>query len=79
MEKAGIKRPSRKRLQKNVDHLVSEYLRNASRQHVGRMLNGKTHLSHQKIICILASTAQSSLLGGKSITPNRGKIMKMNG
>lgn len=32
-----------------------------------------------KIICILGSTAYSSILGGKSITKNRGKIVERNG
>jgi DNA polymerase len=32
-----------------------------------------------KIICILGSTAYSSILGGKSITKNRGKVMERNG
>jgi uracil-DNA glycosylase len=32
-----------------------------------------------KIICILGSTAYSSILGGKSITADRGKIIKRNG
>ena len=32
-----------------------------------------------KIICILGGTAYSSILGGKSITADRGKIIKRNG
>jgi uracil-DNA glycosylase len=32
-----------------------------------------------KVICILGSTAYSSILGGKSITADRGKILKRNG
>ena len=32
-----------------------------------------------KIICILGSTVYSSILGGKSITKNRGKIVERNG
>lgn len=32
-----------------------------------------------KVICILGSTAYSSILGGKSITADRGKIIKRNG
>jgi uracil-DNA glycosylase len=32
-----------------------------------------------KIICILGSTAYSSILGGKSITKNRGKMVERNG
>jgi uracil-DNA glycosylase family 4 len=31
-----------------------------------------------KVICILGSTAYSSILGGKSITADRGKIIKRN-
>ncbi|MDQ3808111.1 MAG: uracil-DNA glycosylase, partial [Thermoproteota archaeon] len=32
-----------------------------------------------KVICILGRTAYSSLLGGTSITANRGKIVKKGG
>ncbi|HET7389787.1 MAG TPA: uracil-DNA glycosylase, partial [Nitrososphaeraceae archaeon] len=32
-----------------------------------------------KVICILGSTAYSSILGGKSITADRGRIIKRNG
>lgn len=32
-----------------------------------------------KIICIMGNTAYGSLLGGNSITKNRGKIIKKNG
>ena len=31
-----------------------------------------------KIICILGNTAYGSILGGNSITKNRGKIIKKN-
>ena len=32
-----------------------------------------------KIVCILGATAYSSLLGGKEITLNRGKLLNING
>lgn len=42
-------------------------------------LDRQISLIAPKIICILGATAYSSILGGKSITANRGKIVKKNG
>ena len=49
--------------------------RSICRQYLYREIS----LIEPKIICILGSTAYSSILGGKSITKNRGKIMERNG
>jgi DNA polymerase len=48
--------------------------RSICRQYLDRQIS----LIAPKIICILGSTAYSSILGGKSITKNRGKIMERN-
>jgi uracil-DNA glycosylase len=42
-------------------------------------LDRQISLIAPQIICILGATAYSSVLGGKSITANRGKIVKKNG
>jgi len=42
-------------------------------------LDRQVSLIAPRIICILGATAYSSLLGGKSITQNRGKIIKRKG
>src|SRR5438874_855680 len=42
-------------------------------------LDRQISLIAPRIICILGATAYSSILGGKSITQNRGKIVKKNG
>ncbi len=42
-------------------------------------LDRQISLIAPQIICILGATAYSSILGGKSITANRGKIVKKNG
>ena len=42
-------------------------------------LDRQISLIAPRIICILGSTAYSSILGGKSITQNRGKIIKRKG
>src|SRR5438128_454493 len=42
-------------------------------------LDRQISLIAPKIICILGATAYSSILGGKSITQNRGKIIKRKG
>ena len=80
LEKAGIKRaevfitnvvkcrPPNNRLPENDE-------RSICRQYLDRQIS----LIAPKIICILGSTAYSSILGGKSITKNRGKIMERNG
>jgi uracil-DNA glycosylase len=49
--------------------------RSICRQYLYREIS----LIEPKIICILGSTAYSSILGGKSITKNRGKIIERNG
>ena len=80
LEKAGIKRaevfitnvvkcrPPGNRVPENEE-------RSICRQYLDRQIS----LIAPKIICILGSTAYSSILGGKSITKNRGKIMERNG
>ena len=79
LEKAGIKRaevfitnvvkcrPPGNRVPENDE-------RSICRQYLDRQIS----LIEPKIICILGSTAYSSILGGKSITKNRGKIMERN-
>lgn len=79
LEKAGIKRaevfitnvvkcrPPGNRVPENDE-------RSICRQYLDRQIS----LIVPKIICILGSTAYSSILGGKSITKNRGKIMERN-
>ena len=42
-------------------------------------LERQIELIHPKVICILGRTAYSSLLGGGSITANRGKIVEKAG
>lgn len=42
-------------------------------------LNKQISVINPKIICILGATAYSSLLGGKEITLNRGKLQSING
>lgn len=42
-------------------------------------LDREISLIAPEIICILGATAYASILGGKSITTNRGKIVKKNG
>jgi uracil-DNA glycosylase len=49
--------------------------RDICRQYLDREIS----LIVPKVICILGSTAYSSILGGKSITKNRGKIIERNG
>ena len=80
MEKAGIKRsqifitnvvkcrPPNNRIPQNDE-------RNACRPYLERQIS----LIEPKIICILGNTAYFSMLGGKSIAANRGKIIKKNG
>jgi uracil-DNA glycosylase len=80
LEKAGIKRaevfitnvvkcrPPGNRVPENDE-------RSICRQYLDRQIS----LIAPKIICILGSTAYSTILGGKSITKNRGKIMERNG
>lgn len=80
LEKAGIKRaevfitnvvkcrPPNNRLPENDE-------RSICRQYLDRQIS----LIAPKIICILGSTAYSSILGGKSIIKNRGKIIEKNG
>jgi uracil-DNA glycosylase len=80
LEKADIKRdevfitnvvkcrPPRNRVPENDE-------RDICRQYLDREIS----LIVPKVICILGSTAYSSILGGKSITKNRGKIIERNG
>ena len=53
--------------------LVEE--KNACSEHLSKELE----IIKPKIICILGNTAYNSLLGGDSITKNRGKIIEKNG
>jgi len=48
--------------------------RDSCHQHLSRELD----IIKPKIICILGNTAYASILGGDSITKNRGKIIKKN-
>lgn len=80
MEKAGIKRSQvfitnvvKCRPPKN--RIPDEDERTACRPYLERQIS----LISPKMICILGSTAYSSILDGKSITTNRGKIVKRNG
>lgn len=80
MEKAGIKRsevfitnvvkcrPPGNRIPE-IDELT------ACRPYLERQIS----LISPKIICLFGTTAYSSVLGGKSITIDRGKIVKKNG
>jgi DNA polymerase len=49
--------------------------RNACRPYLNRQIS----LINPEIICILGRTAYSSLVGGKTITSNRGKFIKKDG
>src|SRR5918912_575448 len=49
--------------------------RNAFRPYLNRQIS----LINPEIICILGRTAYSSLVGGKTITSNRGKFIKKDG
>ena len=79
MEKAGIKR-SEAFITNAVkcrppDNRVPEADEIAScRPYLERQISSIS----PKVICILGSTAYSSILGGKSITADRGKIIKRN-
>jgi uracil-DNA glycosylase family 4 len=42
-------------------------------------LNKQISVINPKIVCILGATAYSSLLGGKEISLNRGKLINING
>ena len=42
-------------------------------------LDKQISVINPKIVCILGATAYSSLLGGKEITLNRGKLLNING
>lgn len=42
-------------------------------------LNKQISIINPIIVCILGATAYSSLLGGKEITSNRGKLLNING
>ena len=49
--------------------------RNACRPYLNRQIS----LINPEIICVLGRTAYSSLVGGKTITSNRGKFIKKDG
>ena len=80
MEKAGIERS--KVFITNVvkcrppsNRVPEEDERIACQPYLQRQIS----LISPKIICILGSTAYSSILGGRSITTSRGKIVKKDG
>jgi uracil-DNA glycosylase len=80
MEKAGITRSevfitNVVKCRPPGNRVPEEDERIACRPYLERQIS----LISPKIICILGSTAYSSILGGKSITANRGKIVKRNG
>ncbi len=79
LEKAGIKRA-----EVFITNVVkcrppgNRVPENDERSICSQYLDRQISLIAPKIICILGSTAYSSILGGKSITKNRGKIMERN-
>jgi len=80
LEKAGIKRAevfitNVVKCRPPGNRVPEDDERSICRQYLDRQIS----LIAPKIICILGSTAYSSILGGKSITKNRGKIMERNG
>ena len=80
MENAGIKRSevfitNVVKCRPPGNRVPEEDERIACRPYLQRQIS----LISPKIICILGSTAYSSILGGKSITASRGKIVKRNG
>ncbi len=80
LEKAGIKRAevfitNVVKCRPPNNRLPEDDERSICRQYLDRQIS----LIAPKIICILGSTAYSSILGGKSIIKNRGKIMERNG
>jgi DNA polymerase len=80
MQKAGIKRSevfitNVVKCRPPGNRVPEEDERIACRPYLQRQIS----LISPKIICILGSTAYSSILGGKSITASRGKILKKEG
>jgi DNA polymerase len=80
MEKAGIKKSqvfitNVVKCRPPSNRVPEEDERIACQPYLQRQIS----LISPKIICILGSTAYSSILGGKSITASRGKIVKKNG
>jgi DNA polymerase len=80
MEKAGIKRSqvfitNVVKCRPPNNRIPQDDERNACRPYLERQIS----LIEPKIICILGNTAYFSMLGGKSIAANRGKIIKKNG
>ena len=57
------------------NRLPLEEEKDACHEHLSKELE----IIQPKIICILGNTAYESLLGGGSITKNRGKIIEKNG
>lgn len=80
MEKAGIDRSmvfitNVVKCRPPSNRIPDEDERIACRPYLQRQIS----LISPKIICILGNTAYSSILGGKSITASRGKIVKKDG
>ncbi|MFL6323313.1 MAG: uracil-DNA glycosylase family protein, partial [Nitrososphaeraceae archaeon] len=80
MEKAGIDRSmvfitNVVKCRPPSNRIPDEDERIACRPYLQRQIS----LISPKIICILGTTAYSSILGGKSITASRGKIVKKDG
>jgi DNA polymerase len=80
MQKAGIKRSqvfitNVVKCRPPSNRIPQDDERNACRPYLERQIS----LIEPKIICILGNTAYFSMLGGKSIAANRGKIIKKNG
>jgi len=49
------------------------------KEYCSQYLSEELEIINPKIICILGNTAYSSLLGGNSITKNRGRIIEKDG
>jgi uracil-DNA glycosylase family 4 len=80
LEKAGIQRSlilitNVVKCRPPANRVPEDDERIACRPYLDRQIS----LIAPEIICILGATAYSSILGGKSITTNRGKIVKKNG
>jgi len=80
LEKAGIERSlvfitNLVKCRPPGNRIPEEDERSACRSYLERQVA----IVAPKIICILGSTAYSSILGGKSITADRGRIVKRDG
>ena len=80
LQKAGIKRSqvfitNVVKCRPPGNRIPEDEERQACRPYLDRQIS----LIAPKVICILGSTAYSSILGGKSITTNRGRIVERKG